>query len=80
MAVTAPLPHTLTYAAPEGNAPELPPGAIARVPLSGRQVTGYVLGPAQPDPALRILPIDAILCAEPFFPAELVPFYRWIAQ
>ena len=84
IAVDAPLATTLTYAQPSGRLQPIPVGVCVRVPLGNRQVTGFVLdildrlSPGQEE--LAIKPITAILADSPFFPATLVPFYRWIAR
>lgn len=82
VAVAAPLATTLTYAGPIGQDQPLPVGSVVRVPLGGRQVTGYVLGEARPDAGAlhKVRPLSEVLGTGPFFPAGLVPFYRWIAQ
>lgn len=85
VAVDAPIFSTLTYAAPIGIAEELLVGAIVLAPLGNRQITGYVLGEASTQRAdaqatYQVRPLVDILSLEPFFPATLVPFYRWIAQ
>ncbi len=81
VAVTAPLAHTLTYAAPEPCPTSLTPGLRLLVPLGSRLVTGYLFGPAQTPPnKQKIKPIADILDPWPFFDAEMVPFFRWIAE
>lgn len=84
VAVDAPLPTTLTYSQPAGRAHAIPAGCCVLVPLGNRQVTGYVLGKASsPDESravFTIKPIAAILTEPPFFPASLIPLYRWIAR
>jgi primosomal protein N' (replication factor Y) len=54
------------------------------VPLGNRQITGYILGsttlPNEDEPAFAVKPIAAVLTDAPFFPAGLIPFYRWIAR
>ncbi len=84
IAVAAPLGHTLTYGQPEDSAGPLPPGLRVLVPLGRRRVTGYVLGRADGDEAEQgaytIRPIAEVLDPAPIFPAELIPFYRWVAD
>ena len=84
IAVDAPLPGTLTYAQPGDRDEFLAPGRVVLVPLGRRKVTGYVLGPAPAPEAdgapFTVRPIADVLTAAPFFPASLVPFYRWIAR
>ncbi len=86
VAVDAPLATTLTYSQPVGRTDEerVPAGCCVRVPLGRRQAIGYVLGPAEPQPAdapaFVVKPIAEVLTEAPFFPASLIPFYRWIAR
>ena len=59
-------------------------GSCVQVPLGNRQVSGFVLAAldrfAVVQQKLTIKPITAILADTPFFPENLVPFYRWIAR
>ena len=84
VAVDAPLDITLTYGQPTGRARVVATGCCVLVPLGTRRITGYVLGRAEPPPTgpsdFIIKPIAAILTEEPFFPASLIPLYRWIAR
>ena len=83
VAVVAPLPQPLTYAGPPETGATVSPGQRVLVPLGRRQVTGYVLGPADPHPAeskFTVKPITELLDTEPVFPPELIPLYRWIAE
>ena len=82
VAVAAPLDRTLTYAAPEGDDREPRPGIRVLVPLGKRLVTGYLLGPAREGEqgGFSIKRIVELLDPEPLFPADLVPFFRWIAD
>ncbi len=82
--MAAPLATSLTYLPPEGGNQTIAAGCCVLVPLAGRQLTGYVLGPgAWPvgdQHAFTLRPITALLAPDPFFPASLIPFYRWIAE
>ena len=85
VAVDAPLLTSLTYAGPREFLKPLPVGSVVLAPLGKRQVTGYILGPGQiPDvsenPTFKLRHLSDILSIEPFFPPNLVQFYRWIAQ
>jgi primosomal protein N' (replication factor Y) (superfamily II helicase) len=84
VAVDAPLAVTLTYGQPAGREQAVPAGCCVLVPLGARRITGYVLGRTEPPPGgtqnFIIKPIAAVLTEEPFFPATLIPFYRWIAR
>lgn len=84
IAVDAPLASTLTYAQPDGRQLPIAVGSCVQVPLGNRQVTGFVLAGLDRLPAdqqtLTIKPITAILADTPFFPENLVPFYRWTAR
>jgi primosomal protein N' (replication factor Y) len=79
VAVAAPVPGSLTYSSPV----TLPPGIRILVPLGRRHVTGYVL--AQLSEAAEGAPADIkavadCLDAHPVFPAQLIPFFRWMAE
>lgn len=86
VAVVAPLLYSLTYGQPVEHAARLKPGHRVLVPLGNRLVTGYVLGPAPPpnsDPGAKqitLKPIADLLDNDPFFPADMVPLFRWIAD
>jgi len=82
VAVAAPLYHSLTYGQPENHREILPAGIRVLVPLGNRLVTGYLLGPAAPDPdrtAFQVKAIVDLLDPDPLFPVELLSFFRWIA-
>ncbi len=81
VAVAAPLAATLTYTARAG---VYEPGQRLLVPLGGRTVTAYLLrvlpeseGQASP---YKLRAISDVLNQTPLFPANMVPFYRWIAD
>lgn len=79
IAVAAPIFDTLTYA-PMG--PDMPAvGVRVLVPLGRRRITGYVLG-TTPDlkTEYTIRPILDILDREPLFKADMVPFFKWVAD
>ncbi|MDG4476013.1 replication restart helicase PriA [Thiovibrio frasassiensis] len=79
VAVAAPLPQTLTYAAlRDGRVAK--PGQRVLVPLSGRLLTGYVLALSEEKPEFRLKPIADLLDDFPVFPEKLVPFFRWVAR
>lgn len=81
VAVLAPVNRPLTYLPPDNCDQPVVPGLRVLVPLAGRKVTGYVLGTVLEVPAgQQMKKIAEILDAEPLFPAEHVPFYRWIAN
>lgn len=83
VAVSAPLPKTLTYTGPVDGGDELQPGQRVLVPLGRRLVTGYVLGSLeekQEERGYALKPIQELLDPEPVFPAAIIPFYRWIAE
>lgn len=89
VAVAAPLRQTLTYLfaghenSSDGTSVALT-GLIGRrvlVPLGPRKVTGYVLGLLpEEDLAYQLREIYEFLDPEPLFPANLVPFFRWVAR
>ncbi|MGV1098160.1 replication restart helicase PriA [Thiovibrio sp. JS02] len=79
VAVAAPLPHTLTYAAP-GEQTVLRPGQRLLVPLANRLVTGYLLALSEEKPEARLRPVAEILDEQPVFPENMIPFFRWVAR
>lgn len=81
VAVPLPLYGTYTYRAPRQMRDTLSIGMRVLVPFRGRQLTGFVLGPANqtPDKA-RIKPIADVLDQIPLFPASLSDFLRWVAD
>ncbi len=54
VAVALPLFHTLTYRLPPSWQDTARVGCLVKVPVGRRQVTGYLLGPAQEIPNLAI--------------------------
>jgi primosomal protein N' (replication factor Y) len=89
VAVAVPLWHTLTYlSAADERKGEEPPvtltdltGRRVLVPLGNRRVTGYVLGLLpEEDVAYKLREVIEFLDQEPLFPANLVPFFRWVAR
>ncbi|MBU1710037.1 MAG: primosomal protein N' [Proteobacteria bacterium] len=81
VAVAAPIHSTLTYSVPEKLSSKLCPGVRLLVPLSGRIVTGYALGPVvQTSEKYQIKPVIDVLDALPLFPESMIPFYRWVAS
>lgn len=83
VAVALPVDGTFTYRVPSSTAGDLPAGKRVLVPFGRRRVTGYVLGPADPEavPAgVKILNILDILDETSLFPAEMIPFFRWAAD
>ena len=51
------------------------------VPLGNRRVTGYVLGLLpEEDVGYRLREVLEVLDPEPLFPANLIPFFRWVAR
>ncbi|WP_417912601.1 replication restart helicase PriA [Candidatus Electronema sp. TJ] len=79
IAVAAPVPGSLTYSCPVA----LPIGTRVQVLLGNRLVTGYVLAQLPEDEelpaAIKIKAVADCLDAHPVFPAQLVPFFRWMA-
>ncbi len=59
----------------------IPIGKRVLVPLGNRRVTGYVLGLLpEEDVGYRLREVLEILDPEPLFPANLIPFFRWVAR
>ncbi|KPK00597.1 MAG: primosomal protein N' [Desulfobacterales bacterium SG8_35] len=81
VAVSAPVNRPLTYLPPDESDQPLIQGMRVLVPLSGRKITGYILGMVDSAPVgQQLKKIYAVLDSEPFFPAEQVSFYKWIAN
>lgn len=81
VAVPLPLYGTFTYRVPEELQGTLDVGMRVLVPFRGRQLTGFVLGPAKhPPPKARIKPVTAVLDTAPLFPDALRDFLQWVAD
>ena len=85
VAVTAPVRQTYTYSVAEetlfGEDSEGYTGRRVFVPFGRRPVTGYVLGRSKVDNGdFQIKPILKIMDEVAYFPAEQVPFFRWVAD
>ena len=83
VAVAAPLQDSLAYSAPRESTCSLAAGIRVLVPLGNRLVTGYLLGPAESgakQSSFKVKAIVDLLDPDPLFPAELIPFFRWIAD
>ena len=85
VAVAAPLWQTLTYLFAgdknDDSAGVSPVGKRVLVPLGNRRVTGYVLGLLpEEDVGYKLRAVIEILDPEPLFPANLIPFFRWVAR
>ena len=80
VAVAAPIADTLTYSFNGPNITRLTPGVRLLVPLGRRKTTGYLLALQEAgDTDFKIKEISDVLDREPLFPAEMIPFFRWIA-
>ena len=79
VAVALPVHETFCYSVPAALAPQACPGKRVLVPFGRRTVTGYLLGPDPATAAMEIRHILDILDDTPLFPAELIPFFEWIA-
>ncbi|KPJ77591.1 MAG: primosomal protein N' [Deltaproteobacteria bacterium SG8_13] len=80
VAVALPVFGTFTYAAKQPSAAPVGAGQRVLVPFGRRRVTGYVLGETAADKHLEIKPITDVLDDAPFFPPQMIPFFRWIAD
>jgi primosomal protein N' (replication factor Y) len=85
VAVTAPVRQTYTYSVAEetlfGEDSEGYTGRRVFVPFGRRPLTGYVLGRSKVDNGdFQIKPILKIMDEAAYFPAEQVPFFRWVAD
>lgn len=81
VAVAMPVFNTYTYAVPAGLEDLVAPGKRVLVPFGSRRITGYVLGEDGREAGSGIKPVDDVIDDDiPMFPAELIPFFRWIAD
>ena len=80
MAVTLPLWQTLTYRLPEEFALAAQVGVPVLVPVGRRRALGYLLGPARQVPEAAIKDIAALADPSPRFSADIIPFFRWLAE
>ena len=84
VAVVLPIDGAFTYAVPETLAPFASAGMRVLVPFQKRQVTGYILRPAQPltgaSTRWQIKNILDIPDETALFPGAMIPFFRWIAD
>jgi primosomal protein N' (replication factor Y) len=79
VAVPVPALDLLTYSVPDGAA--VPPvGARVVVPLGARKVTGLVVEQNARAEGHAVKPIDSVLDADAFVPAELIALARWTAE
>ncbi|MDR2300561.1 MAG: primosomal protein N' [Deltaproteobacteria bacterium] len=82
VAVNSPVPDYFSYLGPPDREVEV--GQMVKVPLSGREVLGYVMGLDDRGPAskrkYRLLPIREIVVAEPLFGPELVKLVDFISN
>jgi primosomal protein N' (replication factor Y) len=80
IAVALPVWGTYTYRVKADLLSEAVPGRRVLVPFGPRRVTGYVLGPAVEPTSAELKDIMDVLDGEAFFPATMIPFFRWIAD
>lgn len=81
VAVAMPVFGTYTYAVPPEFADLAEAGRRVLVPFGSRRITGYVLGPDTRNPGEGIKRIEDVIDDDtPVFPAEMIPFFRWIAN
>ncbi len=80
VAVPLPLAQPLTYRLPATLAAAARPGQAVLVPVGRRRLVGYLLGPAQEVPRVALKEVLAILDPLPRFDADLLAFYRWLAD
>ena len=79
VAVILPVHGTFTYAVADHLAILASPGKRVFIPFRQRQVTGYILGAVQHTAQYQIKMVLDIPDETPFFPASMIPFFRWIA-
>ncbi len=79
VAVPLPVFNTYTYAVPESMRGLIASGLRVMVPFGRRKLTGYILGPGSADGIQGIREIIDVIDGSPVFPAEMLPFFRWMA-
>ncbi len=80
VAVALPVDGVFTFSVPESLRPFTAAGKRVLVPFGSRRVTGYVLGDGRAEGNYEIRHILDILDAAPLFPADMIPFFRWMAR
>ncbi|MBT8371049.1 MAG: primosomal protein N', partial [Deltaproteobacteria bacterium] len=80
VAVALPVHGTFSYAVPNSISFLIEPGKRILVPFGRRRVTGYVLGTSTHNIDKPLKKILDILDDEPLFAANMVPFFKWIAD
>jgi primosomal protein N' (replication factor Y) len=80
VAVALPVAQTYTYGVPDHYAGLADVGKRVLIPFGHRRVTGYILGPRTEVASREIKPIEDILDEGPLFHADLIPFFKWIAD
>lgn len=80
VAVALPVSGTFTYQISENLRDTISVGKRVLVPFGRRRVTGYVLGSGNNCDHKEMKPVETVLDPRPLFPADLVPFFRWISD
>src|SRR5688500_14581849 len=82
VAVPVPLARPFSYEVPAHLALELVPGSRVLCDFRKRQVIGFVveLGEREPDPAMPLRPLRAVVDGRPVLPRELLDFLREVAS
>jgi len=81
VAVGLPVAGTYTYQVSSALSPFVSSGKRVLVPFGQRKVTGYVLGiGTDVSEQKEIKAIIDVLDEQPLFPAEMIPFFQWIAS
>ncbi|MBS0012843.1 MAG: primosomal protein N', partial [Desulfobacterales bacterium] len=81
VAVAMPVFGTYTYEVPAALEGMVEAGKRVLVPFGSRRITGYVLGDDSRDTAESLKTVDDVIDDDtPVFPAEMIPFFRWIAD
>lgn len=79
VAVALPVYRTYTYSLPEAFSAASVLGRRVLVPFRRRRVTGFALGPAEPDSRYTIKHILDVLDEQPLFGDNMFPFFKWLA-
>ncbi len=80
VAVALPVHGSYLYRAPDHFDGIIRPGMRVLVPFGRRRVTGYMLSRKSDNKGYQIKLILDLLDEEPLFPADIIPFLKWISD
>lgn len=80
VAVGLPVSGTYTYSVPLSFQHQALPGKRVMVPFGHRKAVAYVLEIKSGRPKIQLKHIFEILDETPFFPSDMIPFFKWISE